>query len=399
MREIKKAQAVIRILLSWAIYGVSFLIPRDKKIWAFIGWHQNKEREVFAENPKYLFLYASHSKKNIRPIWIGQDDKICTILKNHGYRAYSITSARGIYFSLRAGYTFIGSIMQLPNWQYSGRSKVVQLWHGKSLKKTGHNSPYSIKSSNRFISPNLFRRFAYFTAMSDYMADFIVSDFRMKKKDILVTGLPKFDVLFADVKGAEIDLNPQFVNEIREARSKNFRKLIFYAPTFRPDGSNPMRQLDLPRLDKFLADKNYFMIASLHPKFSTRAWMPDPKIHFSNIACTESGYDIYPFLRRFDLLISDYSSLTIEFLLIDKPTIFFAYDLEKFRKEMGIYEDLWELIPGPRAHTFEELLAALSCEIETAAYKEKRENAKKKLFAYTDGNAAKRIVEKLLDQL
>ncbi|MFY9457483.1 MAG: CDP-glycerol glycerophosphotransferase family protein [Candidatus Spechtbacterales bacterium] len=396
MKEIKKLRTLIRILLGWAVYGLSFFVPRNKKIWVFVGWHQNKEREIFAENPKYLFLYASNNQKDIRPIWIGQDNKICTLLKNHGYEAYSITSAKGMYFSLRAGYTFIGSTMQRNNWKYSGASKVIQLWHGKSLKKTGHNSPYSIKNSNKFISPNLFRRFTYFIAMSNYMADFIVSDFQMERKDVIVTGLPKFDVLFGDVKGAEIDLNPQFVNEIRKAKSKNFKKLIFYAPTFRPDGSNPMRELDLPRLNKFLEGKNYFVIASLHPKFSTRDWMP--KIQFTNISFVESGYDIYPLIYNFDLLITDYSSLSIEFLLVDKPTIFFVYDLEKFKQDMGIYDDLWSVMPGSRVKTFDELIAILE-NTDTDGYKKARASARQKLFDFFDSNASKRIIEKLLDQL
>jgi len=386
----KKLQTAAIILISWVTYALSFLIPRHEKIWVFIGWHRNSERELFADNSKYLFLHVANNVPRIRPVWIGKDDKICAILENNGYEAYNIHSIRGIYYSLRAGYTFLDALMQLSNWRYSAGTKVIQLWHGKSPKKTGYNSPYSLRKYNKILYPNLFRSVFRFIAISQYLANFVVSDFRIRKKNILITGLPRCDVLFGILKGSDIDTNPKLQKSIEIAKAQHSRKLILYAPTFRPDGSNPLFQLRLSRLNKFLATKNYFFIGSLHPKFSTQDWIP--KEIFSNISFVESGYDWYPQLPNFDVLITDYSSLCIDFLIMDKPTIFFAYDLDTYKKEMGLYEDLWGLIPGPHAATFEELLDALEGE-DTDIWKQKRHEAQKQLFAFRDGNASERIVE------
>ena len=397
MRIFKKALTLSDIILSRVIYVLSFLMPRDKKLWIFVGWHQNSEREIFADNSKYLFLHTANNIPSVKAVWIGRDNRICNILNKEGYDAYSIRSLKGVYYSLRAGFTFIDAFMRLENWRLSGQSKVIQLWHGKGPKKTGYSSPYSLAAYSKFTSPNLFRKFHYFIASSDYTAGLVSSSFRIRKEKILVSGLPKYDVLFDDIGGSRIDINMNLRNKIREARSQNFDKLIFYAPTFRPDGSNPLMQLELAQLNNFLLKKNYFLIGSLHPKFSMKNWAP--KDRFSNIHFTESGYDIYPLLKNFDLLITDYSSLAVDFLLIDKPTIFFVYDIEKYRKEMGLHEDFWDLIPGPRAYNFNQLLSALDSEMETSDYENKKRVAKEKLFAYRDGGAAKRITEKLLSQL
>ena len=281
--------------------------------------------------------------------------------------------------------------MRLQNWRYSGNSQVVQLWHGKGPKKIGYNSPYSLSGYNKFTTPNLFKKFDYFIAASDYTSDLVASSFRIRKEKILVSGLPKYDVLFNDIPGADIDINQDLKNKIEETKSLNFNKIIFYAPTFRPDGANPLLHLKLAELNNFLIKKNYFLIGSLHPKFSMQNWAP--KDRFSNIYFTESGYDIYPLLKNFDLLITDYSSLAVDVLLIDKPTIFFVYDIEKYKKEMGLHEDFWNLLPGPRANTFEELLSALDLDADNR--KEERNQARDILFAFKSGGASKRIIEKL----
>jgi CDP-glycerol glycerophosphotransferase (TagB/SpsB family) len=383
---ISKLYTIIHLLGGWIIYILSFVAPRDKNTWIFIGWHRNEEREIFADNSKYFFLYVANNLKEIRSIWIGEDKKICKILENKGYEAYYVNSIKGIYYSLRAGYTIIDAMMKIENWKYSGNSRTIQLWHGKGPKRIIYDSPYSLPKYNKIIYPNLFKKYDYLIASSNYTADFMAKSFRLKKDRVLITGLPKHDPLINNISGGEIDINMDLYEQIKKAKLKNHKKIILYAPTWRPDGTNPISKLKLKDLDNLLNKKGYFLIGLLHPKFSAQNWIPKEK--FSNIGFARSGYDIYPLLSSFDLLITDYSSVSTDFLFMNKPTIYFVYDIEKYKKDMGLYEDFWNLLPGPRAYSFEELLGLIEMENN-----ENRKIAQEKLFSFIDGNASKRIVE------
>lgn len=381
----------LRACFDWTIYGISHLVPRDHKLCIFIGWRRSTEREVFAENPKYQFLYMTRHRPDLRCVWIGMDTKICTLLHSKGFEAYPINSVMGVYLSLRAGYTFIGALLTPRHWRLSGGSRVIQLWHSKSLKKTGYNSPYSLSRYNRFLSPGVFQHPFRFVAISAYLARFVTTDFRVPESDLLVTGIPKHDVFFSTIPGAEIDTDESLGAAIARVRETNPARLLLYGPTFRPNGTNPLEALDLAHLNTVLAHTRDHLVVMLHPKFSTKSWMPEGG--FSNITFVQNDKDIYPLLSRFDVLISDYSSLTIELLLLGKPVILYAFDLEYFKEGMGIYDDLWELMPGPKTYTQDELEQALSKSLDQymPGYKEARDT----LFDYYDGNAAARITEAL----
>ncbi len=378
----------------WIVYGLSFLVPRNQRFWIFIGWRKNKSREIFAENPKYQFLHVANNEKHLRSIWIGQDQDICALLKKKGYEAYPITSIQGIYYSLRAGYTFVGGLLQRKHWRYTGATRIIQLWHSKSLKKTGYNSPYGLSRYNHFLSGNLFRKPYKFIAISEFLAPFITSDFHISKKDILITGIPKHDALLADISGADIDLDTNLSSRIQQAKARRPSRLLLYGPTFRPDGSNPLKDFDATAFDAFLRSRNDICIISLHPKFSTREWIPEGT-NYTNILFSQSDLDIYPLLNAFDALITDYSSLVFDFLYLGKPVILYAFDFNTFKENMGVYDELWDVIPGEKVFTFPHLLEALSVDLLT--YQKDIEAARKKIFTFNDAGATKRITDFLLE--
>ncbi|MFA6466929.1 MAG: CDP-glycerol glycerophosphotransferase family protein [Patescibacteria group bacterium] len=392
MQILRNIKAIIRSILAWIIYGLSFLVPKDKKLWIVMGWRKNKQGELFGDNAKYFFLYASQNLKDIKVIWLGQDNRICQRLKEHNYLAYNLNSLKGIWASMRAGYTIVDANIRLENWQYSGGSRLVQLWHGKSLKKMGHNSPYAMGKYRKFLAPNLFRKFYLLTAASKFLGDFNVSGFRMKSEDLLVSGLPRYDILFSDIKDSDIDVDKDFEEKLKELKAKNYNKIIFYAPTFRPDGSNPLAGADLVALDKVLEQQNDYCLVSLHPKFATKDWQPDEKFH--NLEFVNTGSDLYPLMKYFDLLITDYSSLALDFLLVKVPAILYIYDLESFKAGMGLHKEIVEATPGPRVATFPDLLEVLKG--DSYIWSSEHDKARDLFFSYQDAHSAKRIADELI---
>lgn len=392
MEFLRKIKGTIYAIFSWIIYAISFFFPRDKKLWIVMGWRRKKERELFGDNAKYFFLYASNNlDKDIKVVWIGRDERICQILRKRGYIAHSINSIKGIMYSLKAGYTIVDANLRLENWKYSGGSRLVQLWHGKSLKKMGHDSPYAMGKYKRFSSPNLFRKFYLLAAASKFLGKFNVSGFRMKEEDLVVSGLPRYDVMFDDIKDSDIDVDYRLKYKIDYLKTK-YKKIVFYGPTFRPDGSNPLEEADLRILNQTLFDKDYYCFISLHPKFATKDWQPKEK--FTNISFIDVLYDIYPIMNKFDLLITDYSSLALDFLLVNVPSILYIYDLDSFKKGMGIHQEIAEAMPGPRVESFDKLLEVLGG--DSYIWNDKHREARDKFFTFQDGNSSKRIFDLLV---
>lgn len=401
LKSFSKILTILEVLLGWVIYPFSFLVPRSNKIWIFIGCRKNKERELFSDNSKYMFLYASQNISGIEAVWIGRDNKLPKIIRGLGYKAFYIYSPMGLYYSLRAGYTFVDAFVQFRNWKFSGGTKVVQLWHGKGMKKTAHESPYSLPAASRFISPNLFRNYEYVTATSEYSAGMMSTVFRIPMEKVLITGLPRHDAMFTKIRGAEIDGVPSLEKKVKSLKKNGVHKIVFYAPTFRPNATNPLFenlkkgtdkfQLDLKMLNDLFEKNNTHLFISLHPKFSLLDYGARG---FKNITFLRPGFDIYPTLPLFDMLITDYSSLFSDFLLLDRPMLFLVYDLEKYKVEMGLFEDFDKMTPGPKVFTNEQLALEMEKILKGIdAHREHRLEVRSIFYKKIDGNSAQRTAE------
>ncbi len=115
--------------------------------------------------------------------------------------------------------------------------------------------------------------------------------------------------------------------------------------------------------------------------------------HFP-IHALKGSLDIYPILRKFDICITDYSSLALDFLVLDRPILYYQYDLDTYAATAGFEDSYQDLIAGPQARTQEEfrdaLEAALSGQDGHAA---KRKKVYDLVFDRHDAGASKRVFE------
>ena len=106
-------------LLLLPVYWLSFLVPRDKKIWLFGSTFGRR----FADNPRYLYLYVSQHRDElgIRPIWISHNEDVVKMLNAEGYEAYMYHSLKGIWFALRGKlYLYDNYSKDINFWQSGG---------------------------------------------------------------------------------------------------------------------------------------------------------------------------------------------------------------------------------------------------------------------------------------
>ncbi|MFE4895611.1 CDP-glycerol glycerophosphotransferase family protein [Peribacillus butanolivorans] len=263
----------------------------------------------------------------------------------------------------------------------------VQVWHAAgAIKQFGSKDP-SIKNRSagarkRFLE--VYQKFDYVTTGSEKMAEIFQESFQLPKSHILRTGIPRTDFFFNDEskktsRKALLAMFPELEH----------KKIMLYAPTFRNDGLNTKEiALDLELLYKELQSENYALLLKLHPAVKAEHDLQHKFPGF--VYPVHSDFHVNQLLVSTDLLITDYSSIPFEFSYLEKPMIFFAYDLEKYEKERGFWEDYSSSMPGPVVSTNEELLE----KIRNADYSiEKIEPFKQKWNQYSTGNSSEKLVD------
>lgn len=108
--------------------------------------------------------------------------------------------------------------------------------------------------------------------------------------------------------------------------------------------------------------------------------------------------DVYPILKHTDALITDYSSVYFDYLLLDKPILYYSPDIEEYQEQCrGFYSPYAELTAGVITQTEEELFKEIRNVIDGIDnYKTQRKTLRDKLFKHQDGNNCERITNWVL---
>lgn len=374
---------MLKGLISLLAHRLAHLLSRDDSLWVF----GSRGGGRFEGNTKYLFLHLQN-EEGIRPVWISKSEKTVNELRTNGFEAYRSDSLRGRLTTLRAGFVFVtGTMTDMPLWP-TGGAKLVQLWHGVPLKRIAAGAPsfgeFSIRERFRLLY--VYHQFDALTLTAAELADSFRSAFRIDP-DLPVTGYPRNDALFREIPGEGVG-QPGSVGEIRTRTGAE--RLIVYLPTYREDGSDPADHVDFERLDRFLAEHDAAMLVKFHP-FSDPGFDPE---RFERLHVLPTDYDIYPLLRGADALVTDYSSVYFDFLLLDRPVAFYAYDRERYEESPGFYFEYDEITPGPVAETFDELLFALETVLDSPEiHAAERDRVRKLAFDHANSRAADRVRE------
>jgi len=359
------------------------LIPKQDNLWVLgssSGYRYN-------DNSKYLYEYL-HEKSDIKAVWLTKSREILTKLRNEGKVAYHFYSLQGIWIALRARYITISySYDDVSFFCYLNNldAVIVQLYHGTPLKRleTINHWPVFKLFAKRCLLAFLGRQYDYVFCASDSGAEALNQFFKIDKKHFKVSGFPRNDVLFR---------NKQIATD---------KKCILYMPTFREysQGSpnfNLFSNFNQANLEEVLKTHNAHLFIKLHPNDYSRSGEILGKIKENDYIHFLFGIDdIYPFLSGVDILITDYSSIYFDFLLLDRPIIFAPFDLEEYTMhDRGFYFNYEQVTPGYKVHDWLDLTKKLDaiCKGEDS-YKNDRARVNNIFNQYRDGNSSSRIVE------
>ncbi len=384
-------------------YWFGFFVPRNKNLWVFGAWFG----ERYSDNSRYVFEYINKNEPSIKAVWLTRKKEIFDEVRNLSYSAEMIRSWKGYWMSCRAGAVIVTCDLRDVNRIGISRAKIIQLWHGTPLKKIGFDDKITtnphrsarykfLKKIWYMLFPFMEDRWDMLVSPSDYVSQRLSSAFKLDLSKIPVTGYPRGDVI--------LNRNAVSGNEIfRMVKSNyNVKYIIFFLPTLRErktDKIDLFHDLDTHTFNKFLIENDAWFFV---------------KMHYYHLKIDESGHrgrnnsriwflseqelpDINYALPDTDILITDYSSVFFDFLLLNRPVIFTPFDISDYlAKDREFYEDYERFVPGPQCENWKEVMENLSDLMKGKdVYKEQRIHTLELFNSYVDTDSSKRVVKEI----
>lgn len=419
-------------LLFLPIYWLSFLFPRDNRIWLFGSTFGRR----FADNPRYLYLYVSqHSDssseqvrarvseweaaghgyvkdedcKVIHPIWISHDKGIVDFLNQNGYEAYYYHSLKGIWYCLRGKIYFFDNYSKDISFWLSGGAMKVNLWHGVGNKCINYDNKHDKVRHPK----NAWERFKYFPrrlsdekpshyilTTSPMMSEIFARAFQVSMEHVLEAGYPRNDILYENEDVEHVKLQniylpaeQELMGYIKQWKSEG-RTILGYLPTFRPSEKKFFEVCDLKAFNRYLQENQMQLVCKLHPKSACKEEFE--KMNYSNIYNVPAEVDANAFLGKIDLLIADYSSVYSDYMLLDRPVVAFHYDYKEYASDTrDAYFDWDEYMPEVKAYNQRELEAMICKVLQRDEALGKRQMFRGKLYKDVDGRECEQLMEML----
>ncbi len=313
----------------------------------------------FSDNSFAFFIYIINNDQSYKNIWLVDNyekkkDFEMLISKYTSSKNFLIVkkkSLKGIKEFLSSKYIFHthGLFNEV---KLSSKQINVNLWHGMPLKKIGY-----LDNNTRIPKSD------FLIATSHLFSDVLVKAFDTEKKRVLVTGLPRNDFLF-ETKHCLIDLVPPVKND--------FEKTVLWMPTYRKsvigdirtDGASEkskdfLEDSSLSYLNGYLKTIKTACFIKLHPMdfMKVEDFKAYSNIYFINDEIIgKSGVTMYSLLNSVDLMLTDFSSIYVDFLLLNKPIGFVFSDFDEYLNSRGfVFESPLNCMPGRIINNNDEL--------------------------------------------
>jgi len=263
----------------------------------------------------------------------------------------------------------------------SKNSYWIQLWHGIPFKGFAGNK--EIKKA--------FNEFDLHPVSSEWLKSYYINGIGVKK-NVVVTGYPRIDRL----------LKPYYYKDriIKEMGLNSNQPIVLYAPTWSHDSKVEKdlfpwgNERALKMLIAFMEENKLQMIIRLHPNWN--CWTPEMVEVIKNskhiiVNSVKTDWDSEKYIYISDILVTDYSSIANDFIVLNRPMIFLETHIK-------IFEYGFALKPEERAGIVvksedEFFKAILESHKNPKKYEEKRKRIEKKIHFKMDGKASKRVVK------
>lgn len=312
--------------------------------------------------------------------------------------------ARPVVIGSRAWYEAIGRSRYLCNnidfdrfFDRRDYQRFLQTFHGYPFKSMGISFWRTKDFTEQLIEFECRRRNEAWTSIvvpADFCAEIYRREYRYAG-DVLVAGYPRDDALVAPAAGTR----ERVLQRLGVPADKT---VLLYAPTWRESDATGawaarlFDALDLDQVSAALGD-DYVVLLRGH-NYNLRDSSPQPRQSARIIDVTRYP-EINDLTIAADVAILDYSSLRFDWVITDKPMLFFVPDLEEYLASRTALFDFAPTAPGPMLRTTDEVIAAIrDLDAVSAEFAQARRDCNARFNTLNDGQATARVVDAFFDQ-
>lgn len=394
----KKAKKIINTL----ILNVSIIYEKIMKNLYFYKSKVDSNTIIFesegdyCDNARALYEYMIENKYNERYniIWIVNDvDRYKAINKNIKNVSFISRNNKSLFNFIKF-YKMLGNgkffFFTHPYWfTYKKEEQIIiNLWHGTPLKSGG-----------RDIS----NAYDYAIIPSKSVLPWFEKFIGVRNNQVIIQGSPRNDLLFE---------NKKVLSKLIKVNSKE--KVVLLMPTFRQteymkdsDIINPYviqgitNEKELLKLNDYLKKSKIKLVIKIH-HLQLTSFIKDNKlsniIYIQDKNLNEKNIQLYNFVGECDALLTDYSSIYFDYLLVDKPIGFLIEDINDYKKNRGfIVDNPEDYMPGMKIRKLKELYLFFdNIIIGKDNYKKERKKISKIVNEYQNGDNRKRLLDAVL---
>ena len=382
---------------------IDVIIPKSRNIWIFPVYFLGEGD--FSDNILALFeAVKNEAVKNSQSAQkiILYRKKNIKIFEGNNIKLISIHSLKSIWYLLRAKVFIVQHSLtyELMGCKFRPtiprRRKIINLWHGIVVKDLSHPD---IGIMNELLEKEL--PYHYIITSSEKNRVIMQKVFYpTPKENFWLTGLPRNDFL----KVIENDLPKVLKDELKIIKEiKGNKRLIIYTPTYREVKVGgyyyQFKNKEIDKLKSYLSDNDYILGIRFH-LYNSPDKLFDKIIDGQLIVDVSAKVisNMSVLIREADIIITDYSSIYIDSMYLQKPLISFAYDYDHYmKKQHGMFYEFKIVFPGQICHTFDDLMHALVKYKNPLTTKEieKYDKMSKLFFKYSDANNTQRVLNRV----
>lgn len=233
-------------------------------------------------------------------------------------------------------------------------------------------------------------KFKYFICGAKKEYEYVSENFGYPKKNVVYTGLARYDNLHnCNVNKKQILIMPTWRSWLGRETNKLTEKVEFKKTSFYKNWNGLLNNKEFT---DFIEKNNYEVL--FYPHINMQKFLKDFSVKSKNIKLINLSTDIQKVLKESALMITDYSSVFMDFVYMEKPIIFFQFDYDEFRKKQYSegYFDYKKNLFGKSVENSEELIIELKKILKNGILKKTQQNMND-FFELKDKNNCERIYE------
>jgi len=349
---------------------------------------------------RYIVMHHQELLQKYKIIWtINQKDKLearKTLDKFSDFRQYKIYKKKSIsgIFQYCSSKYIITTHNYITGISTCGKQKHFNLWHGMPFKTIGKQIENS--GSGDTIQAD------YTLATSNVFQDIMAKSFGISKEHVMITGQPCNDVLFSENNS---------LSRLNIDKEK-YQTIILWMPTYRKsilgsireDGDSTafgVMQIVEQYFSEFimlLKESNILMIIKPHPMDAINDLQVPTNDYIkilNNNDLDVAGVMLYELLAECDVLFTDYSSVVIDYLNLERPMAFVCADLQAYTANRGFFfEPITDYLPGEIITDYQQLKYYIkNIDVINDKWQEKRKSLNRLFNQYSDSLSSQRVYE------